>query len=172
MNIKNKLYNGTSMKDLSDFMGGRVKILKYNDMEEEYDNIEDLLKPYNKVILLYSTSDNYGHFVCIFKNKNNIIHFFDSFGIFPDDQKEFIPIEYYQNNYDEIPKLTKLLYDSIFPIRFNHFKFQNKKTHTCGRWCVVRLIFDDLDEYEFKKIFNGLDNIEKDVVISYLTKEI
>lgn len=165
------LFKGTSGEQLKQALGGKVKVLTYNEMENTANTIDDLLYPYDKVIILYSTSESYGHWVCMFR-VGNVIQFFDSYGYFPDDQRDFIPMEFFKKHYDKIPKLTRLLYESPYDKHYNEFRLQDKNTHTCGRWCIVRLLLDDLDEYQFISLFDEDNLIGNDIKICYLTENL
>ena len=78
-----------SSDDILKALDSKVKIIQYPDISK-YKTIDNLLAPYNRVVILYLTTKNYGHWVCIFKNKNNQIEFFDSYGIKPDNELKFI----------------------------------------------------------------------------------
>ena len=119
------------------------KMIEYNDLAD-YKEITDLLtKPIDYVIILIeTTADNVGHWVCVLLY-NNTIEFFNSYAEAPDFQKNnFISkaknIEFGQTqNY-----LSNLLVKSNFNIVYNKLqlqKYSNGST-TCGRWVVFRIL--------------------------------
>lgn len=57
-----------------------IKILTYDELSNFLDFDEK-----GRLVLLYLTGENYGHWVCLFKN-NEIITFHDSYGFNPDSQ--------------------------------------------------------------------------------------
>lgn len=169
---KKEVSRGLSSVDLSNLLGGKVRILTYKQLRK-FNNIYDVLKPFGKAILLYETSKNWGHWVCLFKDpKSRVIEHFDSYGIRPDDEIKFVPQYFRKEGGADLPHLTALLYKSGAPIRYNHYKLQSKRkgVSTCGRWCVLRLIFRDLDEHQFKKLFDGKG--DKDVYVTNLTENL
>ena len=169
---KQEINRGLSSVDISSLLGDKVRVLTYKQLRD-FDNIYDVLKPYGNAVLLYETSKNWGHWVCLFKDpKSNIIEHFDSYGIRPDDEIKFVPKYFRKIGGEDLPHLTALLYKSNAPIRYNHHKLQSSRrgVSTCGRWCVLRLIFKDLDENNFKKLFDGKG--DKDKYVTILTNSI
>jgi len=135
-------------------LNGKVNFLTYTELSK-YNNIHDALGPYKKLILLYLTTKNYGHYVCLFINNKGHLHFFDSYGKMPDDQLKFIP-EYFRDESDQrMPHLTYLLWKAHNPVYYNEFRLQkmNKNVATCGRWCVARLSNIHLSEKQFANYF-------------------
>jgi len=140
------------------------KIIEYNDLAD-YNEITDLLtKPIDYVIILIeTTADNVGHWVCVLRYSNTI-EFFNSYAEAPDFQKNnFISkaknIEFGQTqNY-----LTNLLVKSNFNIVYNKLqlqKYSNGST-TCGRWVVLRLLCllnQNMDLKQFLELMIKLKN--------------
>jgi hypothetical protein len=143
-----------SSDDISQLMDGKVKIISYSQLKQ-FKNIDELLEPFGKVVILYESKKNYGHWTCLFVNPvDNTLNFFDSYGIFLDDELEHVPENYKKKSgYGYVPLLSILLYKSGYPVNYNHFKLQGRGNHinTCGKWCVLRLINSDKNEYEFAK---------------------
>lgn len=169
--VKRLIHQSTSGDQLMKALNNHVKIVMYPDIYK-YKTIEDLLKPYKCVIMLYKTSFNYGHWCCIYEY-NNVIHFFDSYGYMPDSQFKFIPKRFLKSNYKGWKHINKLLKKSKnYEIRYNHHKLQGTKNgaETCGRWVVGRLLCYKMDEDEFYNIFKG--EKDKDLMICYYTENI
>lgn len=140
---------------VKEYTGKVPNVLTYKDINN-YSNIDDLLIN-DMCVILYEQMPGIGHWTCIFKEGNEIEHF-DSYGYPPDDELNF-------NNEDinillgqGAPVLCKLLAISPYDIRYNNFKYQGKDSSTCGRWCILRLIFKKYDEYKFKKIMKDMDD--------------
>jgi hypothetical protein len=166
-------------KSLSNFelekaLNNKIKIIVYSEIEK-YKNINDLLNPYNQIIILYNISDSYGHWTCLFK-VNNEIKFFDSYGLIIDEQRKYIPELYKKEHYPSINYLCKLLHDEVInnpflTVSYNPYKLQ-KQDHfiqTCGRWCYYRLINKNLSHKQFYNKFKNINN--KDLAITLLTRQ-
>jgi len=189
------MYQPTTKKDLDYLLGGKVKIV-YHHALESYSSLDDLLQPYNTVIILYpnpgtlNQDQEVGHWCCCFLMPGtNILQYFDSYGVEPDekiidfnsqDQKVLYgkrqPIEH---------GLVKLILDSPYAdsFQFNEFPFQdldgdiNKigDVATCGLWCVIRIKYNFMDEYSFAKVFRDVPisrGISPDLYVSALICEI
>lgn len=152
-----------SESELLNLFDGKIKIVDYKELQT-YNNLENLLYPYNKVIILYNTAPYYGHW-CTFWKYNNTIQFFDSYGVFPDDQIKYAK-KNMPNLYNEMPHLVYLLYKYDCPTFYNEFQFQKKANNinTCGRWVYYRLLNYELDEYEFYNLFKNIKDKDKKIV--------
>jgi hypothetical protein len=162
-----------SGEDILQIINHKANLIKYNELKN-YKSIEQVLQPHGAAIILYEWKPNYGHWVCIFYSPvPNRIEFFDSYGYFFDDEKKFIPSDYWQQ-----PYLTFLLYDAQkrgFEIEFNNYQFQKRQTrgeNTCGRWVGMRLLLRYLTLEQFKKIFNYENDILSAFVITTLVEHI
>ena len=72
------------------------------------------------------------------------------------------------------PYLSQLLYDSGIPIEYNDYQFQElaKDIKTCGRHCIVRVLFKDLllDQYhQFMTQLCYKNNMNYDQLVTYIT---
>jgi len=158
-----------SKKDIEKIFKGKIKVMLYNEISD-YKTIDDLLNPYGRVCILYYWKKYHGHWICVFRNKNNRVEIFDSFGTWIDDTlKNINPI--FRNETNQLSKhLTALLYQKGDGVEYNDEKLQKDKSMTCGRWCVYRMIRDDLSIEEFQKLFNRVK--DKDNKIISLTSNI
>lgn len=118
----------------------KAKIMTYPELAK-YKHVDDILKPHGALIILYETRFHYGHWVCLIKHKKNKLEFFDSYGLMPDDELEFVPKHFRKANNMDYPHLTYLLYTSNYQIEYNHTKLQSKleDVNTCGRWVGMRI---------------------------------
>lgn len=167
MNIKQEVARSLSDTDIKRFLKNKTKIIQYSELNK-YNNIDDLLKPYGHVILLYMTAKNYGHWTLIMKREPNEIHFFDSYGYKPDEEFKFIDNEFRAASNQIYKKIVDMLYNSPYDITYNEYKLQGKSTKkqqisTCGRWCLGRLLNGHLDEHQFAGCFKGKN---KDIQIT------
>lgn len=118
------------------------------------DNKLSLKKVFNKgldtgkdqyIIIHYQTGDDensrYGHWVgMIIKPKSRMIYYMDSYGIYPDDELDYIPHKYRketgQLNRDVGIFLYKAINDFGYKVRYNDEKLQSSGDNigTCGRY--------------------------------------
>lgn len=171
-------------KPLSNFeimnaLNHKINMLTYEELLN-YDNIDDVLGKYGACVLLVETKDNNGHWVCMFKTtsddkkKEPIISFFDSYALPIDDQLNFVDSDYRKENNMMYPYLSHLFYHSPYKIEYNEHQFQklSPKINTCGRWCIMRLLLKHLPLKKFHKLFKKGKNIDSDVLVTILTKNI
>jgi hypothetical protein len=121
-------------------------ILKYSELKQ-YDKLPKL-----PLILLYEIMPNVGHWVSVLRTPEGIEHF-DSYGYAPDDElNDFVP-EYfrYETNQD-YKYLLHMLYNSGEDINYNQYNLQgNPPIATCGRWTILRNMFNYLPIDKFAK---------------------
>lgn len=164
-----------SGKDLMEFCSGRAKIVTYPDLQS-YKDIDELLKPHGVVFLLYEFKRFYGHWTLIYRRDDGGIECFDSYSYKPDEEFTFIP-EYFRAINDMVyPRLTKMLLDSNKDIHYNNFKLQRESNNiaTCGRWCLVRLLFKhmDIDKfYKMMKFIRAKTGLSFDEIVFHMTDE-
>jgi len=135
-----------SDSDLKTLIPG-VNIVVYNDIAK-YRTIDDVLQGKPTVILFEMNEQNRGHWCCLFK-QGNTIYFFDSYGIFIEEQKKYMSKSFLRRaNY-----LSKLIKDSPYKVDINFNKYQkmDSSINTCGRHVAVRLNCMDLNDKQYKK---------------------
>lgn len=157
-------------EQIKDFLKGDVACLTYSDLKN-IESIDDALEAVKYIFVLYEYKPNYGHWTCILKTKGPngkpAVEFFDPYGIKPDHQikgfSQKIKNEYGMN----YPLVVKLLKESKYPIEYNNYKLQkyDPNIQTCGRWCMMRCLFDDLDVNKFKDLFTN-KKISKDELVT------
>lgn len=143
-------------------------IIPYKQIKN-YNNIDELLGKNKVCFILFETDENYGHWTVIFRN-NDLIEFFDPYGLFIENQKIYIEDEKF---IDPINHLSILLKKSHYKISYNEIKFQNidKSIGTCGKWCIVRLLNRHKDLYDFEKMIKEDSkkyNLSYDELIVYI----
>jgi hypothetical protein len=116
------------------------KILEY-DWLENYKTIDDLL-PNKKdyCFILYERENHVGHWICVLKNNGTILHW-DSFGLKPDEGLTWINKQKRKELNCFIPYLTNIYKNSSYKIIWNKHKYQNDNANTCGRWCLMRILY-------------------------------
>ena len=151
-----------SNKDLMKSLNNQTKILKYDQLSR-YNNISDVLYPYNNFILLYQNEKlNSGHWVCVLKNRD-CIEFFDPYGLFIDEQMNFL-------NYKQPLYLSKLLLDSGYKIIYNNKRFQEfgSDVNTCGRHVLIRLICRHLNLKQYQDLYKN-QKLNPDDIVTMMT---
>ena len=91
MNFTNPPLSGSDIKRR---FNGKTKVLLYDKLAQ-YDDIDSLLAPYGHCFILLRSKPEFGHWICLKKwPEHNVVSFFDSYGDFPDDQKQFVNNEF------------------------------------------------------------------------------
>lgn len=112
-------------------------VVLYNELANV--NAVELLKCL-PLAILYQVEENYGHWVLLHAVPEGL-EFFDPYGYMPD--REFEVLEWKQPHY--VARLLREL-SAIVPIHYNQYDFQEKGmgVNTCGRWIVLRSLFDNM----------------------------
>jgi hypothetical protein len=148
--IKAEINKALSGEDIARLM--KCNVLTYADLHK-YKSIDTILGKHKKAVLLYHTSHNFGHWVCLYEH-NNTIFFFDSYGSKLDSQLKFLNENLKEDLKSNHTYLTKLLLDSDKKVEYNQYQFQRKApgVATCGRHCLLRLRYPDIGVEEYNKI--------------------
>lgn len=158
--------------DVLDLVDGKANIILYPDLHK-YKNIDQILYPHNACFLLFETKPRFGHWCAIIKY-GNTIEFFDPYSGYPDDVLKHIPDDYKKKSNQNIPYLTKLLYECPYNIEFNDHKYQkiDRDINTCGRHCAFRIFNKHLNLKKYDKLIKSLCKKMKadpDSVVTFLT---
>jgi hypothetical protein len=170
MNLKKLKSIPLSSSDIRDYLGGMVKVIRYSEIRN-YNTLKELLKPYNRVVILYETSQGYGHWVGLLVNGDGEVEFFDPYGYFIDDQFKFIDSSmrgiqsgqdkrYLTNLILNAPKDIKIVYNSK-PIQSH-----KEGINSCGRHVIARMLFADIPLKRYLS-FLGFDKNNKKNKIKY-----
>lgn len=151
--------------DITRIFDGKVKILLFSDIRL-YKNLDELLKPYDRVIILFERKKNVGHWTCLFRNSKGVF-FFDPYGIKPENQLRF------SSGMNKLLNQQKDTLNRLFDghlIKYNDKPFQKWQNgiNTCGRWVVARLLLPEMTNHEFFDFINARTN-ERDKYITELT---
>lgn len=147
-----------------------TNILTY-PMLKDVENIDDILDEKGRCIILYLTENkNTGHWVCLLKQPNNTLEFFDPLGSGIDEQFKFIPKEQRIKLNQTRPFLTNLLKKSGYKVIMNRYPFQKdiSTIATCGRHCVSRLVHQHLTLPNYYKMIMK-SGLSPDEFVSRLT---
>jgi len=137
--------------DIRRILGEDINIFTYPQLKT-LRSANDLFDSKGRCLVLFLTeSPTEGHWVCLL-NKKKGIEFFDPYGDTPSEIKDEIPRAKREQLDMDSPYLTRLLRASGRPVYTNTFAFQKEKrdVNTCGRHCVVRLLYApySLDQYK------------------------
>jgi hypothetical protein len=176
---RNRMFTPTSKRDLLYMLDNKVKIVTYEELDN-YKTLEELLEPWQAVIILYENHENaeIGHWVTIFKMpgaNNKMLEYFDSYGSFVDQ-----PVSEWNKQAKRLhepnriePKLIELILESPYKdnVEWNEQEFQSSEiaVDTCGLWAVIRLKNNILNENGFKKKWYDIPasmNVLPDLVVS------
>lgn len=146
-----------SSDDITKLFKGKVKIVRYRDLKH-FATVDVLLKPYNKVFILYESKNGFGHWTVLHKLNSKNLEMFDSYGLKIDEELDQIPKAYRKESNQIRAYLSKLLGDSKYTIHYNDHQFQDLKRgiSTCGRWCVARCVNNDCSIDEFYRKIRGV----------------
>lgn len=149
-----------------------IKILTYDQLSS-YDTIDRVLAPHGAVIILYQTSENYGHWVLLFKkNSGSELEFFDSYGLNVDEELDIINEDNLRVHHGIVqPHLTQMLNASNYKVSHNSVKLQKHLSHvnTCGRYVIFRYNNRFMELDEFNKILTKNKHYDADFWVSSLT---
>ena len=151
--LKHLANSPMSNTDIHKRLGGRTKILMYDEFNK-FNDLEEVLQPWDNVVFLLRTEEDFGHWMCIKKCWNRV-SFFDSYGDFPDVQKKYVEKKFLEKSNQKYNKLCELLYNASFKytIGYSQYKLQKKSEDisTCGQWCCLfiesGLLVDDFKTY-------------------------
>lgn len=108
----------------------------YRDLEKQ------IQLPRRPFCLLYEMMPNTGHWCLVHDTVNTdgnpCIEMFDSYGIFPDNELNWVSPSFKIGSGQQHTHLLRLLINSERPIAYNDVCLQGKGTSTCGRWCILR----------------------------------
>jgi len=156
----NRLLNGTS-------------ILTYPELKYKQ-TVDEILDRDGRAVILFLTEDeNTGHWVSIHKDDEDNINYFDPYGLDPEEDKEWIPIQKLQELDQIQPYLSNLLKRSKLKVYSNSYPFQKdgKGISTCGRHCAVRLLYKHLDLDDYLRMIKS-SGLSPDDYVSKLTYKI
>lgn len=163
--IKKNKSKPLSNTDLVKLVDGETNLIKYGKLSQ-ISNIDEILDPWDACIILYETSPNVGHWVCLFRMDDNNLEFFDPYAfMFDEEQLRFNKDESFKKQtHQDYPYLTNLLYHSPYKVHYNEYPLQKKAndTSTCGRFVALRLLLKDLSLEKFNKIMNMTEMIPDD----------
>jgi hypothetical protein len=142
------------------------KLMKYSQLAQ-YASISDLF-PGNQddyKIILIESEKNSGHWVSLMKVGKELT-FFDSYGIYPDDELNFISKmknRLLGQGRQEIRRLMKTGEKIKFKCFFSKTKYQsdNQNVNSCGRWVCLSVHMLYQQKYSLPEMKKIIDEVKK-----------
>lgn len=164
-----------SLDEINKITGKDSLMITYPELQN-FDNIYDIFEDFgtDHFILLYQTSDNFGHWCLCFirpNTKNKEIEFYDPYGDEIDKNLSHMK-DYYKKisvggKYEYFPHLTRLLLNTPNDIKIHYNDYKHQKLSpgiaTCGRHVAWRLLHNFMDIDQYSNTF-GKRYIDKDIV--------
>lgn len=190
--VKDEVQRPLSVEEIFNIAKKSCNVIPYSDMFQII-NIDDLFErnplfsidseyPFddNSCIILYLTSNNYGHW-CILNRNEDRYDFLDSYGELLDDQLNHINEKYRNTSHQDENYLTTLLYESINnklggnkEVHYNDIRLQmlNDKIATCGRYVALFLKYNYMPVEEFAETLaekSEENGIPLDMLVTLMT---
>jgi hypothetical protein len=145
-----------------------TRILPYPELKQ-FRTLDDAFDEEGRLIVLYLTSPQAGHWVCLWRGEDGI-HYFDPYGKRPEEPKTWLTR---QQNWDlnqSSNELSRLLKASGRPVYYNRVSYQSDDpdVNTCGRHVASRLILKDKTDKQYYDIVKDAD-MPSDDFVSYAT---
>jgi len=162
--------------EMRQMLGSEIPVMIYSDLINNGVLNTLLDSPEHCVVFLVRQAETSGHWcVCFLKTKGKEIgiHIYDSYGNPPDGEewKKHVSLEILKQVQQEEPYLLTDLYNSGYKIYFNQYRHQSKdpRNQSCGRHCITRCSFLDLDTDEYNKMITS-KGVSPDNVVFAMTE--
>ncbi len=166
-----------SDSDIKRLLDDKVRIIKYSDLSD-FKNMDEVFGGCEYVCILYMTKQNFGHWTCILKNPGGIrdtYEVFDPYGIFPDDELNYIDDNFREESNQNRQHLSYLIKDEleskkVKEVFYNKYQLQENMNdiNTCGRWCGMRCFLNKINIKEFIMLFIN-QKLKPDMIVTYMT---
>lgn len=162
MDFKKILSYELNQSDIKAILGS-ANIITYPNLRK-YKTFDECFKQYDYFILFFETTNkDTGHWQTLFKDPNrpNTIQFFDSYGLKPSGDKNYIEKSILIKLNEIKPYLPDLI-DYFIKVQngkfyYNTYQYQSwaGNVSTCGRWVSVRLLNKHLNDIQFYNFINN-----------------
>jgi hypothetical protein len=161
-----KLSYSLSDSEIRNFFQGKVNILKFSELTGK--TLVDVLGKYLKCVVLFEDKPDRGHWCLLHVVKGKYLEWFDSYGIIPENEFDYIPKSFLKLSMQERGTLIKLLLSSSLQCRYSQYRLQQLKNgiNTCGKWCCVRGLFNDIDENDFHALMTDYKGFSPDQIVN------
>jgi hypothetical protein len=150
-----------------------TNIIQYPDLAS-VDDINLIFDSLGRCIVFIPLSKTFGHWCCLLKRKNNIIDWFDPYGIAPDKEKDWISKDVLIKLHEDKPLLTNLLrkanaqFGSRIMYNRHHWESEKPGISTCGRWCVLVCLLYNKNFDQINKMIQQ-SNLSPDTYVVNIT---
>lgn len=177
--IAKLIFEPTTGNQVLDMVRGpfhnNTKVVDYSMLQSAVD-INDLFGDSNAIILMYLGEPQSGHWTGLIRWKRNVT-FFDSYGIPPDLEMDWIPKQFRKVAGMERAFLSALLSKHIADggtCDYNAIQLQSKQpgVATCGRWVASFISHPKVPIDEFGKIYKKIArelNVSTDELVTFET---
>jgi hypothetical protein len=142
-----------TVDDVYEITNNTCKVVVYHELKG-YTSLDQLFSDTDTIVLLYETKYNFGHWIVLIMDAaNNILYVFDSYGFGKLDA------ELNYAKYDNIPYLTNFVNqaraNNNLRVDINTVQMQDTLSdiNTCGRHCCVRVLFKNLTNDQYNRLF-------------------
>lgn len=159
---------GADMLRIAD---GKTNIIVYEDLEG-VNSIDDILSPYDACIILYQTSENFGHWITLLKTSENSLEFYDSYALSVDEELN-LDNEFHKRIHEGkiVPHLSHLIQESGYNVKSNKVRLQQnlEDVNTCGRYAALRVRLRDFSMEKFNGLWKNNHHYSPDFWVSATT---
>ncbi len=124
--------------DIYNAVKGKTNIVEYSRLKN-VKKIEDIMKN-GTVVILYELKSGSGHWTLVSKVNKDVVEFFDSYSLAPDDELKWINPRLKKKLNSDYPHIMRLLLPykevKVLPYRLQKM---NNNVSTCGRYIVHRI---------------------------------
>jgi len=151
----------------------KTNIIQYPDLAKVQD-LNTIFDKLGRCIVFIPLSPTFGHWSCLLKRPNNIIEWFDPYGIAPDKEKHWISKSVLKKLHEDKPYLTNLLRRANEQygtrIMYNRHKWESERegVSTCGRWVALVCLLYNKSLDEINDMIKE-SNLAPDTFATYLT---
>ena len=166
--VKELIESPMSDGDLRKVLGNDAKIITYSDLST-LKSLERLLpNATDSCVLLYETKPGVGHWTALMKY-NDMYEFFDPYGLYPDDELEWIPKARRKLLNQNEPYLSQLLKRSGKQWIYNKRRYQKMSdtVNTCGDHCVHRIYRLTHNDMDLKDYSEYMDHVKDEYKVGY-----
>jgi len=156
-----------SDKNIKTLCSGKVNVMTVKQAVQTGD-IDAVLGPHGAAAILFETSTNYGHWIALIRVNDNTVEWFDSYGLYPNEELTMIPKGFASRTHQDAPYLAYMLRDGGYTnLLFNEEPLQSsgRRVSTCGRWTAVRIAMKHISLKRFVDTFTGQTLSPDDYVI-------
>ena len=169
----NEMSKMIASNEFSKMLGDGVNVIKYSELEKYTDINQVIPEQKGYRILLIETKQNTGHYCCLLKYSDQYFEYFDSYGLYPDQEFSFIPQQMQQILDEKVHIMSQLLNKLKSEggnWTYNKMKLQKMANgvNTCGRW-VSSMCYFFKQGYNLKQFQQYFVNWKKETGVSFDT---